>query len=182
MRNLSKNILGLWLIGMGLGVGAGAQAATGVGPYYAMPAWDQTLPAATRFIVLTNMGSAAVLDRETGLVWEQSPDTTFRNWQDAQIHCVQLNLGGRKGWRPPTIQELASLVDPAFIPSLPSGHPFTVQSFAYWSASTLAGDTTSAWGVDFGNTSGNNGFVGNIFKVFEFRVWCVRGGQGPDGQ
>jgi hypothetical protein len=43
------------------------------GPYYAMPSWDQTLPVATRFIVLSNMGSNAVLDRETGLVWERSP-------------------------------------------------------------------------------------------------------------
>ena len=68
MRNLRKNILGLCLVGMGLGVGAPAQAASGIGPYYAMPSWDQTLPAATRFIVLTNMGSEAVLDRETGLV------------------------------------------------------------------------------------------------------------------
>lgn len=69
MRNLSKSLLGLWLIGMGFGVSAPAQAASAVRPYYAMPARDQTLPAATRFIVLTNMASQAVLDRETGLVW-----------------------------------------------------------------------------------------------------------------
>jgi hypothetical protein len=53
---------------------AGA-ATTAAGPYYANPSWDQTLPSSTRFIVLSNMNSAAVLDRETGLVWEQSPST-----------------------------------------------------------------------------------------------------------
>jgi PEP-CTERM motif len=51
---------------------------TAVGPYYATPAWDQTLPCSApnncpRFIVLSNMNSEAVLDRESGLVWERSP-------------------------------------------------------------------------------------------------------------
>ena len=49
---------------------------TAPGPYYATPSWDQQLPAATRFIVLSNWNSAAVLDRETGLVWERSPALT----------------------------------------------------------------------------------------------------------
>jgi len=58
-------------------------ATTATGPYYANPSWDQQLPASTRFIVLSNWvdtahpsGGAAVLDRETGLIWEQSPDAT----------------------------------------------------------------------------------------------------------
>ena len=44
------------------------------GPYYAWPSWDQTLPSSTRFIVWANFNSQAVLDRETGLVWERSPN------------------------------------------------------------------------------------------------------------
>lgn len=51
------------------------------------PSWDQTLPSATRFIVLSNFASAAVLDLETGLVWERPPSTTSRTWSDAQYHC-----------------------------------------------------------------------------------------------
>jgi len=47
---------------------------TSNGPYYATPSWDQKLQCDTqatcpRFIVLSNWGGAAVLDRETGLVW-----------------------------------------------------------------------------------------------------------------
>lgn len=180
MRNLRKNILGLCLVGMGLGVGAPAQAASGIGPYYAMPSWDQTLPAATRFIVLTNMGSEAVLDRETGLVWEQSPDTTPRVWMIAHLHCNQKTVGGRKGWRLPGIQDLASLIDPAVAapgPTLPAGHPFSNVQPAYWTATSTYFDPDQAYAVSF--------FLGGRItqlKSTGISVWCVRGGQGIEAQ
>src|SRR4029450_13632773 len=85
---------------------------TANGPYYATPSWDQKLPASTRFIVLSNWNNEAVLDRETGLVWEQSPSSTGVSWLGAHTSCLVLNKGGRKGWRIPTAQELVSLVDP----------------------------------------------------------------------
>jgi hypothetical protein len=156
---------------------------TANGPYYATPSWDQTLPAATRFIVLSNMSSQAVLDRETGLVWEKSPDTTPRNWLLAQVHCNQRTVGSRKGWRLPTIQELTSLIDPTVAPpgpTLPSGHPFSnVQSSSYWSATTatFAIGSAFAWEVEF-----DNGGVGFLGKSSGQVVWCVRGGQGSDPQ
>jgi hypothetical protein len=155
---------------------------TAAGPYYANPSWDQQLPASTRFIVLSNWASAAVLDRETGLVWEKSPSTSTFTWLNAQIHCNVLNVGNRKGWRLPTIQELASLVDgdPANTssPRLPPGHPFTnVQSSFYWSATTSAPNTSNAWAVFF-----VNGNVLNVDKDNNTFFWCVRGGQGVDPQ
>src|SRR5229473_2755731 len=139
---------------------------TSNGPYYATPAWDQKLQCDTqatcpRFIVLLNWNSDGVLDRETGLVWERSPSTSTFEWGNAQGHCNTLNVGNRKGWRLPTIQELASLVDgdPANTssPRLPAGHPFSnVQSSFYWSATTSAAFTGNAWYVFF-----TNGGVGN---------------------
>src|SRR5437762_1672397 len=128
--------LGFIVLGMIAFAANPAGAATAAGPYYATPSWDQTMPASTRFIVLSNMNSEAVLDRESGLVWEQSPSTSS-SWLIASRHCVDLSAGGRRGWRLPTIQELLSLVDPSVAlpgPNLPSGHPFNnVQSSAYWS-------------------------------------------------
>ena len=175
------------VVGLAIGLVAGSVPALGatnaVGPYYATPSWDQTLPAATRFIVLTNMNSDAVLDRETGLVWEKVPSSALpSNWFNAYGHCVTLNLGGRKGWRLPTIQELASLVDPSQVnPALPSGHPFTVPSFivAYWSATTIAFNTNSAWAVGF-NAPGSDGVVGSVLKDEPASPWCVRGGSAVD--
>lgn len=178
MRKLWKYVLVLWAMGMGIAMGAPALAASANGPYYATPSWDQKLDAATRFVVLLNWNSDAVLDRETGLVWEKVPSTPFFDWANASIHCVQLNLGGRKGWRLPTIQDLASLIDPnQSNPALPSGHPFTVPSTeGYWSATARA--ATNVWLAGFGD--GGVGFGPQTLT--NVRAWCVRGGAGVDDQ
>jgi len=164
---------------------AGSAAADAVGPYYATPSWDQTLPASTRFIVLSNMNSQAVLDRETGLVWQKSPSSAQVNWFQAVLDCEDMaSTGGRFGWRLPSIHELASLVDPAG--GIAAGSPFTNVDTAnsglgplpYWSTTTFPGDSTAAMVRGFpagGFTSGSN------FKVDAFaHEWCVRGGQGVD--
>jgi len=142
------------------------------------PTWSQKLPAVQRFE--TVLDGAAVLDKETGLVWEQLPSTASNTWVNAMITCQNKSVGNRKGWRVPTVEELGSLVDPTMSnPSLPSGHPFNnnVQSSRYWSATTNASDTSYAWNVYFGS-----GYVGNNDKAASYYVWCVRGGQGYDGQ
>ena len=55
----------------------------------------------------------AVLDRETGLVWELNTDVNVTHtWDGAVMHCYGATIGGRKGWRLPTISELMTLVEP----------------------------------------------------------------------
>src|SRR5438093_6447623 len=143
IKHMRRVLVGWVAIGTLVLVSGPAQAGSAKGPYYATPSWDQTLPCPThascpRFTVLTNFNSDAVLDRETGLVWEQTPDTNGQTWFEAQTNCNQRPVGNRRGWRLPTVQELASLVDPnQSNPALPPGHPFSnVQSNVYWSATT----------------------------------------------
>jgi len=149
------------------------------GPYYATASGDQTLPVNTRFIVLSDMDNVAVLDKETGLVWERSPSTSGFYWDRALNHCDTLTVGNRKGWRLPTLQELASLVDRSVHspgPTLPPGHPFiNVQTSSfYWSGETISG---LAAGVRF-----SNGLVAVECRSCNYFVWCVRSGQGVDPQ
>jgi hypothetical protein len=183
MKNKLFYTIGLIVLSMVAFVTSPAEAQTvAPGPYYATPSWDQTLPSSTRFIVLSNFGSAAVLDRETGLVWERSPGTRTFLWGDAQRYCNDLTCGNRKGWKLPAVQELASLVDPSVPypgPTLPAGHPFNnVQSQCYWSANTSYWRIGMAQAVCF-----NDGFVaGSAEKLQDLFVWCVRGGQGVDPQ
>jgi hypothetical protein len=152
------------------------------GPYYANPSWDQQIAPAQRFIVLSNWSNAAVLDRETGLVWERSPHDAARiGWFDAIAGCEALAVANRLGWRLPSVQELTSLVDPTqATPSLPAGNPFQgIASFlgsVYWTAGTVETDADAAKAVDFSN--------GSITQIAKFqpvplqgaRSWCVRGG------
>ena len=145
------------------------------------PSWDRVLPAndgpaggcnSSRFTCV--MGGAAVQDNETGLVWERSP-AGLSNWFDAKLMCSGKNVGGRKGWRLPSIQEMTSLVDPSVVspgPSLPPSHPFTILPNAYWAA-TSRDNADLAWYVQF--VDGSVGFVSKLGSAF---VLCVRGG-GP---
>ena len=187
MRRHRFVILGLGLLAASaVSIGTFAQT-TAVGPYYATPSWDQKIACTSpstcpRFVVLSNWNSEAVLDRETGLVWEQSPSAVPVQWNAAYDLCLTLSKGNRQGWRLPTFSELASLVElPSDALSLPPGHPFNnVQSSSiddrYWSA-TWRG-TDSAYGKIFLG----DGFFSAPRVGFLAYYWCVRGGQGVNNK
>jgi hypothetical protein len=159
--------------------------------------WDRKITSAQeRFKVLTEFNSEAVLDRETGLVWERRPSTEAMIWSTAKLFCAQKAVGGRGGWRLPVFSELASLIDPSItnpqIPRLQTGHPFLDvkldalgQPIAYWSATSFTGQPGFALAVHFFfhpttdapilvtdvNTGGGTSHLS----------WAVRGGSpGPD--
>jgi hypothetical protein len=53
------------------------------------------------------------------------------------------------------------------------GDPFSDVQFDYWSSTTIAAQSTSAWGLSLGG----DGFFGNFNKDNTSAVWPVRGGQ-----
>ena len=144
------------------------------------PTWDQILPPDVRF--KPALGNSAVLDRETGLVWEKSPWTTPATWEQAQYDCMAKAMAYRSGWRLPTIQELASLTDASPDPpavALPAGHPFeNVQPNHYWATTTHPVVPSYAMTIHFGM----HGIVQSDDKANSNYEWCVRGGRGSDGQ
>ena len=122
-------------------------------------------------------GGEAVLDLETGLVWEREPGNRKLSWSNATLECANnTTTGGRKAWRLPSFHELASLLDPA-TSNLQAGSPFILTVIgAYWSATAAPPELQArAWTVAF-----NNGVVGrgNQKTVTTIAVWCVRHG-GP---
>ena len=146
--------------------------------------WGKPMNEPGRFVVLDSYNNEAVWDKETGLVWERSPGTAVFMWQHTSLHCNNKNVGNRKGWRLPTIQEVASLIDPTVprdrAPTLPADHPFiNVQLSEYWSATQAVPAVTegSAWAAAF-----SDGFVGSFPRSAAMFVWCVRSGQGVDLQ
>jgi hypothetical protein len=142
------------------------------------PVWSQVLAAndgpdschSSRFLCV--LGDAAVLYRETGLVWERAPSLLPRSsWFAAREECRTLSLDGRKGWRVPSEEELQSLLGGAA-----PGNPFTLAiSTAYWTATTLPDDPAYARVV-------SQVASGNTIKTDAARLrWCVRGGAAADG-
>ncbi len=187
MRHRSFYASGLLALATLVLVAAAEAQTTAVGPYYAMPSWDQTLPSATRFIVLSNFASNAVLDRETGLVWEKAPGTANpMSWIGASRYCATLSLGGRRGWRLPTLQELSSLLAPTQTsPMLPSGHPFILSAAfsSYFSTTDNAIFLGSVpWALNFDNGEINAQTNTNNLPADPTTSWCVRGGQGSARQ
>jgi hypothetical protein len=126
--------------------------------------------AVERFVLI--MGGEAAKDSKTGLTWEQTPDAFHGVWSESIDHCLEKTVGGEKGWRLPTVKELASLTDSGQRdPALPPGHPFSnVKSAIFWSATPSATDDILAWHVSF-----LSGEVVTDQKSQTRRAWCVMG-------
>jgi hypothetical protein len=158
-------------------------ATAAVGPYFATPSWDQKLAPNLRFVVLTNFNNDAVLDRETGLVWARQAITNPIPQNQpfvAAAACLNLNLGGRGGWRLPASAELMSLVDFSIPPvvsqlRLPAGHPFNLANEPYWTDESFqAAGFTEPF---IRNVELRTGLVHVMLAGTEARVLCVRGRQ-----
>jgi hypothetical protein len=161
-----------------------------------LPAWSQKLRAddgpngdscnSSRFKCV--LDGEAVLDKETGLVWERTLRDYRDPWSQARYWCNNLSLGGRQGWRLPTVNEMASILDWS-VHGLPNGHPFTVQTTqsAYWWTST----TVDRWYMADGSIDDYSHWAyaipvfGSVVSTRPKRlddayIWCVRGGMGVD--
>ncbi len=141
--------------------------------------WCQIIPAAKRFELV--MGDEAVLDKETGLVWARDAGYrggTLKTWHEAWEETRNLVIGGRKGWRLPTVEELSSLlVYPRPSPpegQMAAGNPFVNVKYGYyWTATSYVQDpTTYAYHVLMNST----GVVHHAYKTDEKFVWPVRVG------
>ena len=130
----------------------------------------------------TDNGNGTVTDNLTGLIWMKNANYFIaRTWTQALSDCnglasgsAGLTDGSQAGdWRLPNLKELLSLIDYGrSFPALPAGHPFSWDPAPYWSSTTSATSTTSAWTVAF--AVGN---VGSGTKSGNCWVWPVRGGK-----
>lgn len=108
-----------------------------------------------------------VYDANTGLSWEQYPSTTAMTLSAANAYCQELGAS----FRLPTMKELQTVVDRSRIsPAVDTSVFETVQpGVYYWTSSTLAGDPSSSWFVEFG--MGVSTFSSSTGSHL---TWCVR--------
>jgi hypothetical protein len=175
----------LIMLSPGIGIAAGGNSGSAPAPPFLdklPPTWSQKLPAAQRFEVVLDGGG--VLDKETGLVWQQLIRTRLRTWNAARAQCDVVQIGGRRGWHLPTVEQLASLIDMSSNTyfKLPVGHPFTFSNpedpeSYFWSASPYPGESCCAYSVNFAT-----GLVEGYGYDGELHTMCVRGGQSYVGE
>lgn len=91
-----------------------------------------------------------VTDLKSGLTWKLALGSSL-TWAQAKTYCQESGLH----WRLPTEKELLSLVDlsKSSGPTIDTTYFGTGTLGLFWSATPLAGDSSYAWGVNFGPAS-----------------------------
>src|SRR4051794_21915081 len=132
-----------------------------------------------RFSILPDFNNEAVLDQQTGLIWQRTPTGTGdgldpggsnipRSWQRVLAVChAAVHTGLRWGWRVPSVEELLTLVDAAANTSgaLPAGSPFQNVFGPYWTATTFERIPGLAYAVSFNSPFAANSPVSAFDKI-----------------
>jgi hypothetical protein len=121
-------------------------------------------------------GNGTVTDSLTGLMWTKNANLagSTMTWYQAVDYCNNLIQGGYTDWRLPNVNELESLTnedEPNSATWLNSQGFTNVQFSYYWSSTTRAYNTSSAWvgGMNYVYYYGKSGNY--------LYAWPVRAGQ-----
>ena len=114
-----------------------------------------------------------VVDHATGLMWQKSDSPDGMVWSKVQSYVDQLNreqYSGFEDWRRPTIEELASLLEPRenaygwYIDPV-----FNEHQWWYWSSDKPSSEAT--WSVAFSAGRVTWGYGSGINSVRAVRSW-----------
>jgi hypothetical protein len=115
-----------------------------------------------------------ITDNQTGLIWATRPLNTIINWAAAAAACAALG----DGWRLPTTNEFANLLDKTRTPALPAGHPFKgIRVEPYWTSDVYFMPTSSTTVPEAMCISVITGVVGYYYyavQTYNAVAWPVR--------
>jgi len=111
-------------------------------------------------------------DPATGLTWARKDNGSDATWSQANEYCRNLTLGGRSGWRVPTIDELGGIFDQtkAGQPGLHAKGGIRLSWPGVWS-STQGNNSEEKWAFSFYNGSRGSSELGPSHIN---RALCVR--------
>jgi hypothetical protein len=123
-----------------------------------------------------------IIDLATGLMWVQAPHSLSNNassmtWTEAITFCNELEFAGHDDWVLPSRRELMSLLDYGHLNenlALPDGNPFSglaPSGSGYWTGTSSALDSNSAWRVYINMASVLYGNKGGFCFVWPVRSW-----------
>ena len=107
-----------------------------------------------RALSFTDMGNGTVVDSNTGLSWQKTPDMVNRTYPAAQSYCTNLTLGGVSDWRLPNKKEMMGILNYGSNPTIDSAF-YSDSSFQeYWTSPFTNGvglawlvSTTYGWAI-----------------------------------
>ena len=110
-----------------------------------------------------------VVDKDTGMMWQDSSIIVKKNYSDAISYCEDLSISGYSDWRLPNIDELMSISDKSrYKPAIKKIFKNTKNDY-YWSSSKYKGNSSKAWIVNF-----YNGYDSSYDISSNSYVRCVR--------
>jgi len=109
---------------------------------------------------------STITDMKTSLMWQRlTPGEN--HWHGAKNYAQNLTLSGYSDWRLPTKQELQTIVETKYKPTIDP--VFDCRSSFYWSDSSYSANDSNAWHVNF-----NFGNLSYDDKSNSWYVRCVR--------
>jgi hypothetical protein len=95
-------------------------------------------------------GDTVVIDHATGLMWQQSGSEPIFEWEEVKKYIDRINAEGHAGfsdWRLPTVEELASLLEPTAEEDLYIDPVFDKKQQSTWTADASG---YNIWIVNYG--------------------------------
>ena len=132
------------------------------------------------FTLLTVSGDKVVLDKNTGLQWQQTmPAETF-DWDNALSYCENLEYAGYSDWRLPSPVEISTVSDfsrdhPAFDTAYFPNIADTSEETNLWTSRESKADTANAYYASYYAAH----LANDAAKTTPYSVMCVRGNELP---
>jgi len=112
------------------------------------------------FEVVIRKGEKVVVDRASGLIWQQSGSSNMMNYEQAKKWIEELNQKGFAGyhnWRLPTLEEAMSLMESEKRETMPFNYLYIAPEFdkpsVFWTFNLVQSLDSFVWNVDlrYGN-------------------------------
>ncbi len=139
-----------------------------------------------------NNNDGTITDLDTGLMWMQAP-ASAATWDSALDYAELLSLAGYTDWRLPNVKELQTLTDYTLAtatttagikPCIQRALFPSATATACWTSTSLKGDSTKAWLVEFGinnsvaaangPTRNSQGIISYEAKTSSYPLFAVR--------
>ena len=117
---------------------------------------------------LVDKEDGTIFDTTTNLFWQKESSNKVFIWMRAKMYCESLTLAGYNDWRLPTREELESLINRKYCPTIDP--IFECKLLYYWSSSTNVSYPYYACVVNF--------HVGDVYSVHKTGAYYVRAVRG----